>query len=198
MFTIDDIKQKTNGNNTYLGLRFFIYLFITIVSIQSIYDVENITNRTYFNNTLLFSAPLLIEYMFGLKCYSKISKRCKTLGFVASAVIFIISIFGLMGISNIKLDENNFRISTLYLYKDYINILLVMKIAPYFSCIFALGDWLFAYTNEEVKFYNLTSEVNECIEELILKNKLDVLEKAKEGYKEEYRNKIIDAIKGNS
>ena len=195
MFTIDDIKQKSNANNMYLGLRFLIYLFITIISIQSIYDVENIT---YFNNTLLFSAPLLIEYMFGLKCFSKISKVCKTLGFFVSLFIFIISIFGLMGISNIKLNQNNFKIAELYLYKDYINIIFIMKIAPYASCMLALGDWLFAYTEEEVRFYNLTAEINEYIEDSISKNNIDVLENAKEGYKKEYRSKIIETIKGNS
>ncbi|CEN23736.1 Uncharacterised protein [[Clostridium] sordellii] len=198
MFTVDEIKKRTNGNNGYLGLRFFVYLIMTIISIQSIYDVENVTSRTYFNNTLLFSTPLFIEYMFGLKCYSDNAKKCKTFGFIVSAFIFIISIFGLTGISNIELDKNSFKIIELYLYKGHISILILMQIAPFISCICALGDWCLAYTNEEVRFYNLTSEINECIEDLITKDKLDVLEKAKEGYKEKYRNKVLESIKGNS
>lgn len=198
MFTIDEIKKRTNGNNGYLGLRFFVYLIMTIISIQSIYDVENVTSRTYFNNTLLFSTPLFIEYMFGLKCYTSNSKKCKTCGFIVSSFIFIISIFGLTGISNIELHKDSFKIIELYLYNDNIPILKLMKIAPFISCICALGDWILAYTNEEVRFYNLASDVNEYIEELMTKDKLDALEKAKKGYKEEYRNKIGEAIKGSS
>ena len=195
---LDAILEKTTKNNLYLFFRLSLYVILTLFSLQGLYNIKNINAHTYFNNLLLYSSPLVIEYIFGLKCYSNILKWCKTFGFLIAASLCIISIFGIFELSTIVIDEHNLLIKELYLYKTYFNILGYVKISPMFLCLCILGDWMFSYNPEELRFYNIISDIeNDINKRMEEAKKQDMFEQEKNGNKDKYRNKVGKSIKGN-
>lgn len=198
---LDDFKKKINSNSNYLTWRFVIYLGLTLVSINGLYDISNINSLAYFNNIVLYSAPLFIEYIYGLNCYTKRFKNSKTIGFIISLLFLAFGILGLIGISTIEIDKHTLLIKELYLYKGHISVLIYIKyIFPFILCSCILADCIFSYNFEEIRYYNLISELNEDINERLKKEKEKengVLEKEKKGYKDKYRKQIKESIKGN-
>ena len=177
-----------------------IYVGLTLISINSLYDTKNIDSHTYFNNIVLYSAPLFIEYIYGLNCYTKRFKNSKTIGWIISLLFLIFGCLGLCGVSTIEIDKHTLLIREVYLYKGNISVLIVVRyIFPTILCSSILADCIFSYSLEEIRYYDLTCELEKDINEKIEKEKeLEILEKEKNGYKDRYREKIKESIKGNS
>ena len=197
---LDDFKKRFNRNSNYLTWRLVIYVGLTLISINSLYDTKNIDSHTYFNNIVLYSAPLFIEYIYGLNCYTKRFKNSKTIGWIISLLFLIFGCLGLCGVSTIEIDKHTLLIREVYLYKGNISVLIVVRyIFPTILCSSILADCIFSYSLEEIRYYDLTCELEKDINEKIEKEKeLEILEKEKNGYKDRYREKIKESIKGNS
>lgn len=194
---IQNLIDKTDKNNLYLFFRLIIYFLLTVISIDSLYSVKNIDSTSYFNNLFLYSGPLFIEYIFGMDCYNKLSKRSKSIGFFISMILVLISIFGLFGIITIELNNKTHVIENIYLYKDSINFIGIIKFIPVISCICNLADWIFSYTSAELTYYSMHKEINEIIKENISQKGLDMIEKSKQKYKNEYKKDVLDVMKGD-
>lgn len=195
---IQNIVDKTNKKNLYLFFRFGIYLLLVMVSLDRLYSINNIDSSTYFNNIFLYSAPLVIEYIFSMDNYNNLSKITKNVGFFITVILLFISILGLFGVAGIKLsDETNF-IEKIYLYGNNINIIFIIPWLTKISCICNLGDWIFSYNAEELRMYDLYNEVNQYIKEEVDNKKINVIEDKKKKYKDNYRKEVISYIKGDN
>lgn len=188
MVTLDDIKKKANGNNIYLLIRFFIYLAVAVFSVDMVYSSYGISDKMYFNTILLFSAPLAIEYIFGLQTYTELSKICKTFGAFFSCVLVILSLAGLMGGININLDNQTQCISNVLI--KSLPILTPIRILPFLCVVITLGDCIFAFSKEECIFYEITNDLNEFARELIKSKRSNILEQEKEKHKQVYMQKL--------
>lgn len=195
MFNIQDAKNKMNDNNIYLCIRFMLYFLITIFSIEQLYSTEGINDILYFNTILLYATPLVVEYFFGVRCYSVEAKFLKTTGFLFSLFMVIVGILGLMGLFKFIVNEDNTIIKGIYIYR--VNIVLLIRVCPFLCLINTFLDWMFSLGEEERAFYDYSEELSKYAEELIRSNKYKVLENEKERYEEEFKGKIAEMLNNN-
>lgn len=197
MVNIQDIKKKMNENNNYLIIRFVIYLLIVIVSIDTLYISEGITSVVYFNTIMLFAAPLLSEYIWGIQCYSIYSKCSKSVGFILSSILFIVAGAGMMGLAYIKVNENTLFIEGVYLSRINFPLLWAVRLLPFLCVVCTLADCIFSFGEEERVFFDLTQESNEAISSIIESKKHKLVEEEKKKMEKQYREKLFDTINNN-
>ena len=142
-------------------------------------NTSNIDSHTYFNNIVLYSALLFIEYIW-IKLHTKKIKNSKTVGWIISLLFLVFGCLGLCGISTIEIDKYTLLIKEVYLYKGNIPVLIFIKyIFSFILCVSILFDLIFSYNLEEIRNYNLTCElekdINEKIEIIPLKYLLNQL-----------------------
>lgn len=195
MFDIDTHNKKTTDNNRYLLLRFFLYLMMTLISIEELYTTKNINNDMFFNNVFLFAAPLFIEYKYGIRCYTKRAKKIRAFGYVLSGFVCFICFLGILNIATIEINKNTLYIDGLYLYKGNFNVLFIIRYIHFLMSGLTLTDWVLSYNKEELDYFELYEDVNLYIEDRIKdKNLPELLKKKKEELKEQYRKKFIEEL----
>lgn len=197
MVNIQDMKKKMNENNNYLIIRFIIYFLIVIISIDSLYMSSEITNIMYFNTIMLFAAPLLSEYIWGMQCYSIYSKCSKTAGFIFSFILLVLAVAGVMGLAYIKVNENTLFIEGVYLSRINFPILWLIRLLPFLCVVCTLADCIFSFGEEEKVFFDLTQETNKAIADIIESKKHKLVEEEKMKMEKQYRKKIFDSINNN-
>ena len=186
-----------NENNNYLIIRFIIYFLIVIISIDSLYMSSEITNIMYFNTIMLFAAPLLSEYIWGMQCYSIYSKCSKTAGFIFSFILLVLAVAGVMGLAYIKVNENTLFIEGVYLSRINFPILWLIRLLPFLCVVCTLADCIFSFGEEEKVFFDLTQETNKAIADIIESKKHKLVEEEKMKMEKQYRKKIFDSINNN-
>ena len=193
MSNLDDFKKRLNNSNKYLICRLIIYFFLITISISSMYH-SKITNQSYFNNIILFSAPLAIEYYFGIDCYTEKCKNCKTWGFIISSILFFIGVLGVTGL--IYLSQNNSKIvgigiSYIDILPQISNILLfIIRCLPYILFCFILGDCYFSLSIDEVNYHNKMDKLSKDAQIIITEDKKELFEKEKKKIADYYKEKL--------
>ena len=166
---------------------------IALLSISHLYNTQDLSSNTYFNSILLFTFPLLLEYKFGFKCYTKLTNGIRWIGYVFTFIICVICFLGIFSLAKISLNQNEHVIEGISVLNIEMGIIyFIMRYTHVIVFILVFFDWFLGFRNAEIAYYNLTDAIDQAIRDELLNNNKNILNLNIKKIEDEFRHEISD------
>lgn len=168
---LDYLFNQLHKRQRYLMFRFLILTFIVLFTYKPILESTNSSLHLFFNASLLFIAPIFLEYLLGMEAHNIITNITRIFGFFFTATVILFCVIGLMGgLSGIS-DEYGY-ITGFNIYTLDVSI-SVFKSIYFIIPGLAFIDFVFTLNTREIKYYQLKDSLDLELKKIYAQTKKD-------------------------